>query len=349
MTASIVAALLDCKLGNEQALVPALFRTKIISEATGATAYRCAFWRVVLERLVLSLADQQLITGISLLSSGFITERNALEGRQMELIVSLSVLSGSCHLVCVMTLREYFKRHMEVAYLRISAIILYAILLFVGGSLTGQPFIFLAPYICLAIYVPLSFDSLRAKIRLRFSKFLSGTIWNKIGKQIDKFQKQINRIQKQIDKFQYQIFQKQRNRFQKQIDRFQKRIDGFLKQIIRLRMFRPMAEADTVSISNLMEFGFVMITYGSFVISVYGTLQERLSYDSEMCKALDSEVNQWGFGQILPMFLLLLPLLSATEAYYGKLLLILGVPTTDRFQRQGTHERTAQSQVAAFQ
>ena len=231
-TASVVAAWLDCKLGNAQAVLPARYRTGIFSEATGATARRCAFWRMVLERLVLSLADQQLITGISLLLSGFITERDALEGRQMALIMNLSFLSSSSHLVCVMTLCGYFKRHMEVAYLRISAIILYAYLLCWGTLMTDQPvFLLLIPNTYLVLFVLLSL--VRADIRLRFRKWLSEASREKIQKQVDRFRKQIDR------------FRKKNNQ------------SPFL---------------------NLVGFRSVI---GSFIISIYTTLRQRLSPDNE--------------------------------------------------------------------
>lgn len=237
---------------------------------------------MVLERLVLALADQQLITGIALLLSAFITERHALEGRQMELVIYLSFLSSSSHLASVITLLEYFKKHVEVAYMRISAIVFYTILLFLGAVLTHQIFwIGLIPTFCLAIYAVLSFDPLREDIRLRFRNILSEEIWVKIQRRIRRFRKS-----------------------------------------------PPTAVFHSVSFFGLAVFGLHIF---NFVVWVSSILVLRLSYrQHEKCKPLLDEVNQWGFGQTLPMFLLLLPIMSAAEAYYGKSLLTLDISSTDQ-------------------
>lgn len=261
-----------------------------MSEATGVAVRRCTFWRVILERLVLSLADQQLITGISLLLSGLITEYHALQGRQMKLIMKLSFLSSSSHLACVITLREYFKGHMKVAYIRMSAIFFYANLLFVSAVLTDfSNWTFILIFnLSLPIYVLLSFDSLRADIRLWLKRCLSEESWDKLQKQT-----------------------------------------GTIRNPPRI---------------VVIYYAFPSMVFGTqilyFIDLAYVTLDQRLSYGQiKNCKTLDNQVDQWGFGQTLPMFLLLLPLLSATETYYGTSLLSIGVSSTDKHQRKRTHER----------
>ena len=255
--ASIAAAWLDCKLGNAHAMWPL---RRIFSVATGPTLYRYTLWRVVLQRLVLALADQQLITGISLLLSGFITERHALDGRQ--LILFLSVLSSSSHLACVITLREYINTHMEVAYIRICAIIFFANLLcvafcFIVSEVLVRLMVILAVY--LPVLVLLSFDPLKRDVRSIIQKWLSEKTW-------DKLQKRMGKI---------------------------------------------------ISLSSAISLVFLLQII-HFVITVCWTLVQRLSHrNGEQCSSQDKEVNEWGFGQTLPMFLLLLPLLSAAEAYYG--------------------------------
>ena len=233
-----------------------------MSEATGVAVRRCTFWRVVLERLALSLADQQLITGIALLLSGFITERHALDGKQMLLIVYLSFLSSSSHLACVITLREYFNTHMEVAYIRICAIIFFANLLFVAISIIFSEALARLALIFFAyspVVVLLSFDPLKRDIRSIIQKWLSEKNW-------DKLQERMGNI---------------------------------------------------ISLSSGLSLVF-LVQIGYFVATVCSTLVRRVSHrKGEQCNRRDDEVNQWGFGQTLPMFLLLLPLLSAVEAYYG--------------------------------
>ena len=286
-TASIAAAWLDCKLGNAQAIQPLRHRTGIFSVATGATVYRCTLWRVVLQRLVLALADQQLITGIALLLCGFITERHALNGSQMLLIVYLSILSSSSHLACVITLREYIKNHTEVAYIRICAIIFFANLLFVAIILISSE-VWVRLVCSLYIYSPvallLSFDPLKTDIRLIIQKWLSEKNWDKFQKQMGKIMN-FPRIVGLFSAFPFLVF---------------------LTQIVY------------------------------FVGTVCFTLVQRVSHrNGEQCSSRDNEVNQWGFGQTLPMFLLLLPLLSAAEAYYGNSLRISLFPLLIKIRGKG--------------
>ena len=76
---------------------------------------KMSLWRKILDRLVLAFADQQLVTGISLLVSGYVKGSSDMQGlwhyidgAHFSLIVYMSYLSSSSHLASVLTLRRYF-------------------------------------------------------------------------------------------------------------------------------------------------------------------------------------------------------------------------------------------------
>ena len=53
--------------------------------------------------------------------------------------------------------------------------------------------------------------------------------------------------------------------------------------------------------------------------SVFFVLVQKFAKRSGYCNLSSAGEDTWSFGQILPMFLLLLPLLSAAEICFGKL------------------------------
>lgn len=105
---------------------------------------RCRFRRNVLDRLILSLADQQLVTGFSLMLTGWIVYHDALDGAHFALIVYLSCLSSTSHLAAIVTLRKFFEQNQALALFRITIISLFAVLLSVSITLTSA----FGPFCC---------------------------------------------------------------------------------------------------------------------------------------------------------------------------------------------------------
>ncbi|KAK8246286.1 hypothetical protein HDK90DRAFT_7036 [Phyllosticta capitalensis] len=140
---SICAALLDGLVDMDSAIPPkALHAISRRSLGRLITIERAKFGRQLLDRLMLALADQQLLTGIALLISGYIRARNPrllnteensyiflLWEPHFHLIIYLSCLASSSHLASVLTLKSYFASHSAVAQLRLVLIFIFAILL----------------------------------------------------------------------------------------------------------------------------------------------------------------------------------------------------------------------------
>ena len=115
----------------------------------------------MLDRILLSLGDQQLLTGFAILVSGYIRATDAppygllnessllsspppyvarLVEAHFYLIVFLSCLSSSSHLACVIALRKYFLEHRASFWLRLALIITFAILLTTSICISEVPF-----------------------------------------------------------------------------------------------------------------------------------------------------------------------------------------------------------------
>jgi hypothetical protein len=78
--------------------------------------------------MILGFSDQQLITGISIMVIGYI-KVCSISTYHFYIIQTLAMFSCSAHLASVTSLRRYFQEHPVVARLRISFMLVFALLL----------------------------------------------------------------------------------------------------------------------------------------------------------------------------------------------------------------------------
>jgi hypothetical protein len=105
---SIVASTLEGMVMDKNAFLPHKWKLRLNRGLNNASIKRRFFFRRVLDRHILSLADQQLITGFALVLAGHIKFTSEIQGAHFSLIVCLGCLSSSPHLAGVITLRKYF-------------------------------------------------------------------------------------------------------------------------------------------------------------------------------------------------------------------------------------------------
>lgn len=147
--ASIATAILDQILMADAAFLPKKLNRLFSKKQKPERIRTCRFRRNVLDRLIFSLADQQLVTGFSLMLTGWIVHHDDLYSAHFALIIYLSCLSSSSHLAAIVTLRKYFEENQTLALFRITIIGLFALLLSLSISLTSAfgPFYFVFYYV----------------------------------------------------------------------------------------------------------------------------------------------------------------------------------------------------------
>jgi hypothetical protein len=147
--ASIIAAYLDEVLRAETAFLPKRLNAITSKNQDHTRIRRCRFWRTVLERLIIALADQQLVTGFAILITGWIVYHEDIYGAHFALAIYLSSLSSSSHLAAIVTLREYFNDNPALALLRIGFISAFALGLAISITLSDafQVFYFVFWYL----------------------------------------------------------------------------------------------------------------------------------------------------------------------------------------------------------
>lgn len=149
--ASIVAAILDARLNDPKSFFPLKLLFWMRDTVPLLARGRGDRWRMTLDRLILSLADLQLITGFALLIAGYATVFKGITPKDYQnahwtLIVYMSCLSSSSHLAAVLTLRKYFDDHKRIAVLRICLILIFSALLMIALSTSHSFSVFLLPF-----------------------------------------------------------------------------------------------------------------------------------------------------------------------------------------------------------
>lgn len=137
---SITVAILDEILQAESAFLPTRWNRYLFSKSRSHRQIRqCRFWRRVLTRLILALADQQLVTGFALILTGWILYYGDLYSAHFALVVYLSCLSSSSHLAAMITLRGYFRANPLLAAVRVIVVNIFAIFMAASFSISITP------------------------------------------------------------------------------------------------------------------------------------------------------------------------------------------------------------------
>ena len=83
-------------------------------------------WAEALEKAVLTFSDQQVITGIAILISGYSQLRGGLAVYYWQLVVDLAWFSSVTHLTTLTCLRYYFQERQGLAILRVICMVVMA-------------------------------------------------------------------------------------------------------------------------------------------------------------------------------------------------------------------------------
>ena len=94
-------------------------------------------WTKALEAAVLTFSDQQVITGIAILISGYSQLRGGLAAYYWQLIVDLAWFSSITHLTTLTCLRHYFRERQGLKILRLICMAVTAGMLSCALATTG--------------------------------------------------------------------------------------------------------------------------------------------------------------------------------------------------------------------
>ena len=267
-------------------------------------------WRSVLDRMILSLADQQLLTGLALMVAGYVKQGTNLRQAHFTLIVYMCCLSSSSHLASIITLRKYLEEHPLTSIVRICLVVVFAVALFVSIVLNGA----FGPVFIPIGYIlsPTGSNPLLAGIfsflpimwlfwtaTLEVAPFWRETVKNFVRKHAWPFCRKWLLIGVPLD--------------------FVRR---GLKSAVEQTLRKVMA-ACFWYLLLLTPCSIFVLQVLFAATSMAMTLAQKFAkpgsdYPADACTLSSSDENAWGFGQILPVLLLWLPTFSAMEVYVGK-------------------------------
>lgn len=248
--------------------------------------------RAAMESFMLSLSDQQLFTGIAVVISAF-SRRCQISYVSFGIATQLAWCSCITHLVTLASLRTYMDENRRTKNLRISLVtvmflLLLAMVLYLSSAYPAVP---VNQTLLQCATHDISFTV--------FANLLSVAISNASG------------LRELIPKWRVSVFDKSGISVDspERVREFWRQ-QGPYHNILDERVLvetSAVVIVDQYSSSMWSRLMAILLTssYQAFAIVWRGLLHHK---------------NEWGFGQIMPVILIALPMVSAIEGYWGKLL-----------------------------
>ena len=285
-------------------------------------------WTYVLEKVVLMLSDQQIITGIAILAAGYV-KRCSISVYHYQVVVYLSWMSSSTHLVTLTVLRRYLREARSIRNWRVAGMSVLFVMLFVGLVPTGA-----TNWIILTIgWSPTGTGAdITGSAIIPAQCFWNEHYWAGWDSYavISYFLLLSNYIARACSLFEFSeaffrrwLREKPERILKSGLDRVvnfarvgaQRRLNfrriPYLVLLATFALVTMLYDIYASFFASLM-YLLLMLAFGS-----YQVFFPRLQIPTDMISA----ENSWGFGQLIPLLLLALPLATVLELYRGRLLI----------------------------
>ncbi len=309
-------------------LSPRLFEASTAPNVSEARQRR----RKGLERFLLGLSDQQLVTGLSVLTTGYM-QRCSMTLYHFNIVAALAWFSSAVHLATLGTLREYFIENPSVRNWRVAGMI--GVL---GMLLCAQ----IAAYSRNDYSLPLQ-SVLEAPLYVDSSQLLSvALIWFFL---LTLYMRRIVRLFSvdpdwSLSDWIVRSFFKRKRRQLGLTNPFENamsllsivqrgKIIRAEREIRRFRQHQEFRRRNRNSRFGVYENAFILVIveFSDSFLSQISTLFAEIIYGVDATIVLrrntpphgiSGSQNTMGFGQVMPVFLLLLPCFTIYELYIGK-------------------------------
>jgi hypothetical protein len=278
-------------------------------------------WHKALQQCVLLLSDQQIVTGIAICIAGFIGLHGRISVYHFQIVIMLAWMSSSVHLSALTMLGEYFRKRPAVLGWRIVGMLILLILLLVALVPTASNLwaIWWGPDVVRfdtrtswAIPARCFFfktwgEGVNADAPLSYLILIISYVW-KIGA----------------------LFKSSRNMFHRRI---RGPHEYMLERILHAEAIKASSRHNKAKFLSwkyytamviyiillaLFEFAasFAASLWLSYVGLVYGTIQ--IVIPRQQNAWWNKKENEWTFGQIVPLVLLIQPMGAILENYRGR-------------------------------
>jgi hypothetical protein len=283
----------------------------------------------ILKRFVLTLSDQQLVTGLAILIAA-IANQCTLTVWEFELAFSLAWFSSTTHLATLDCLREYFITHGAVHTWRVFGMVALLVLLMYALLMSMASDDATVPIQCtFRLFGEIhSFHNSGLDGYDISSAVLTGGIL--MWLYIVRIARSYKRDEGRTGRLKHLLFRLQTRKHRKALKPTQEELDYLVHEHqIECRSLARRRQLEKIRDSKgLKRYWRVVFrassTYGESFLSLAPMLAFMVSFGFTQLylnrwKTGEPVVvdNSLSFGQITPIFLLVLPILSAAEVYYG--------------------------------
>ena len=308
---------------------------------------------LALRSIVLMFSDQQVVTGIALLASGYAQLNSRINNYHWQMLVYLAWFSSLTHLTTLTVLRQYFRDNRKARLWR--AVLMLITVMMLGAALlptsdtlwlnASEPLLWLDPNHrkhLVPILAPALCYFRRLGSRDSDDRFKSWTGASMIISLVVLISGYITRMLKLSDWAsgtckQYLrmvpsekirtirgIFLARLNRPAPSFDKIHWAVAYLTVETLYvwLKAFCDIYESMTAEVCMMLS-TLMLVKLAGLISPKIIWLASALAWGTRnlfmaRSDAASSEENIWGFGQMFPVVLLVLPILSALETYYGK-------------------------------
>lgn len=279
-------------------------------------------------------SDQQILTGISILTAGYV-KRCTINVYHWQVVVYLAWMSSGTHLITLSVLREYLRGKSILRLSRVAGMFILFVMLFIAIAPTGSQTYY---YIISGnLFSNVGYDVPDGNQYLA-SGVSSACFWNRRywnGWRWDAGLTYVLLISSYIARaaalfessetfFRHNIRDRLLGHLEKALDRNVKHIRDSVAHQTSARFAQRLIYHIYLATYAVMFASLEL--YSSFLAPllwvllnlIWGSLQLLIPRVGLAESAAIAEENTFGFGQIIPLMLLALPLVAAVEAYYGR-------------------------------
>lgn len=291
--------------------------------------------RIALERFLLALSDQQLVTGLAVLIAGYM-KMCSMPIYYFNIVASLAWFSSGTHLATIGALREYLISHPVLRNWRVIAMLAVLALLILaqppawtyrdGSNLIFCIFHGAGIWISFPNLVTLitTMGFLVVQYSQRIARLYSLDLdWNISESLIEVFAKLLSRGNYQ-DPSRKTVAEMNAGKPKDSIsalirkEREDNRHARFKSAMLNCEGRLKAYAIATIFIANELSHGFAsQVTVMIFDLT-YGLANTIILRTGTPSEGIEGDQNEMGFGQLVPLFLLLLPTLAVCEFYYGE-------------------------------
>ena len=266
---------------------------------------RRGYWLTIIERFLLGMADQQLITGTACLVVGYI--KCDITVYHFTIVTDLAWFSSCTHLSAIPFISRYLREYSAARFWRVVVMLVMYVLLMTSSVLESNDIW----YDSLALPARCLFEATSGSITYPISIFwlvfnFSLTTWAYATTITPLFPS---------------VFLPLKNGWNVLLKRAKllMKSKGSKTNKHAKRWIKALTNGD------LLGFYFNLFW---FAFSLWGVLDDRDRGEPYMSSSDVGSQSSWGFGQLVPMFLISLPILTAFEIFYGTFILaIYPIPT----------------------